>query len=341
MQLIDGQPVYSATDLVGFLACEHLTNLERAALAGLVNARSGWTRTWTSCGAGVRARGALPGRLTAAAGGSRDSYPTRLTTRPMARLARGEAAAAGCRDPKRRSGAETTSSSRPRSSTGDGSGTPTSWCESRSPATSRLQLRDHRHQARPRGPSERAASVVHLCRTAGANPRHTAGAVTVALGGGARAGRAARIADFMAFYRSSSAGSSAADGDGVPAVYPPSTTYPEPVEHCAVCRWWAMLRRSRADDDTFRWSRASPRSAPPTPEHGAGTRANLARCRALPPPHRGHEPRGRDRVREQARMQVAGEDERRVAASSSSPSVTRRGCPSGAGSPGACRRLGR
>ena len=36
MQLIDGKPVYSATDLVGFLACEHLTNLERAALAGLV-----------------------------------------------------------------------------------------------------------------------------------------------------------------------------------------------------------------------------------------------------------------------------------------------------------------
>jgi len=36
MQLIDGQPVFSATDLVGYLACEHLTALERAALAGLV-----------------------------------------------------------------------------------------------------------------------------------------------------------------------------------------------------------------------------------------------------------------------------------------------------------------
>ena len=32
MQLIDGQPVFSATDLVGYLACEHLTALERAAL---------------------------------------------------------------------------------------------------------------------------------------------------------------------------------------------------------------------------------------------------------------------------------------------------------------------
>src|SRR6266545_1096739 len=36
MDRIDGRPVYSATDLVAFLACEHLTQLERAALAGLV-----------------------------------------------------------------------------------------------------------------------------------------------------------------------------------------------------------------------------------------------------------------------------------------------------------------
>src|SRR4051795_3255983 len=35
MQLIDGKPVYAATDLVGYLACEHLTQLERAVLAGL------------------------------------------------------------------------------------------------------------------------------------------------------------------------------------------------------------------------------------------------------------------------------------------------------------------
>ena len=35
MQLIDGKAVYSATDLVGYLACGHLTELERSALAGL------------------------------------------------------------------------------------------------------------------------------------------------------------------------------------------------------------------------------------------------------------------------------------------------------------------
>src|SRR5205085_3196754 len=36
MQILDGRPVFSATDLVGFLACEHLTGLEVAAAAGLV-----------------------------------------------------------------------------------------------------------------------------------------------------------------------------------------------------------------------------------------------------------------------------------------------------------------
>ena len=36
MQLLDGRPVFSATDLVGFLACEHLTALELAGAARLV-----------------------------------------------------------------------------------------------------------------------------------------------------------------------------------------------------------------------------------------------------------------------------------------------------------------
>jgi hypothetical protein len=36
MQLLDGQAVFSAMDLVGFLACEHLTGLEPAGAARLV-----------------------------------------------------------------------------------------------------------------------------------------------------------------------------------------------------------------------------------------------------------------------------------------------------------------
>src|SRR6185436_9375885 len=37
MQLIDGQLVSSATDLVGFLACDHLVDLELASVARLVH----------------------------------------------------------------------------------------------------------------------------------------------------------------------------------------------------------------------------------------------------------------------------------------------------------------
>ena len=34
MQRVDGRVVYSATDLVGYLECQHLANLERAAVWG-------------------------------------------------------------------------------------------------------------------------------------------------------------------------------------------------------------------------------------------------------------------------------------------------------------------
>ena len=34
MQMVDGSLVYSATDLVGFMECRHLANLDRAAAEG-------------------------------------------------------------------------------------------------------------------------------------------------------------------------------------------------------------------------------------------------------------------------------------------------------------------
>ena len=34
MRLLDGEPIFSATDLVGFAACEHLTQLELSAIRG-------------------------------------------------------------------------------------------------------------------------------------------------------------------------------------------------------------------------------------------------------------------------------------------------------------------
>ena len=34
MEIVDDRLIYSATDLVGFLECGHLTSLERAAVSG-------------------------------------------------------------------------------------------------------------------------------------------------------------------------------------------------------------------------------------------------------------------------------------------------------------------
>jgi len=61
-----------------------------------------------------------------------------------------------------------------------------------------------------------------------------------------------RVDDYMAYYRRVKADFIAAADDqrvGPPA-YPPANTYPDPVEHCDICRWWAVCRDlRRADDD--------------------------------------------------------------------------------------------
>ena len=53
-----------------------------------------------------------------------------------------------------------------------------------------------------------------------------------------------RVADYMAYYRRVKAEFEAAvglPGEARPPVYPPVGTYPEPVEHCDVCRWDVRL----------------------------------------------------------------------------------------------------
>ena len=90
MQLIDGKPVFSATDLVGYLACEHLTALERAALDGPCRpAGSRRPRARRDPAPRPRARGALP-RRAARRREARDDdrAATRRTSRATACAAR-------------------------------------------------------------------------------------------------------------------------------------------------------------------------------------------------------------------------------------------------------------
>ena len=56
-----------------------------------------------------------------------------------------------------------------------------------------------------------------------------------------------RVSDYAAYTRQVRRllGTFTAGG----AQYPPTDTYPEPVEHCAICRWRIACQQQRRDDD--------------------------------------------------------------------------------------------
>ncbi len=117
----------------------------------------------------------------------------------------------------------------------------------------------------------------------------------------------------MAYFRRVKADfeSSAA---AAPAAYPPVGTYPDPVEHCTVCRWSPACRlRRRADDDLSLVAGIAARQRRALKERDVPTRRGLAGLPLrLAPPLDGTSRGAFTRVREQARIQVESEDEGRV-----------------------------
>ena len=98
----------------------------------------------------------------------------------------------------------------------------------------------------------KASAILQICsyvdqleRIQGVQPEW----LHVALGGSARAVERFRVDDYMAYYRSARDRFLATLADTTPPTYPPTTTYPEPVEHCDVCRWAAECAKRRRDDD--------------------------------------------------------------------------------------------
>ncbi len=98
----------------------------------------------------------------------------------------------------------------------------------------------------------KASAVLQICsyidqleRIQGVRPEW----LHVALGGSARTVEKLRVDDYMAYYRSARDRFLATMADDTPATYPPAGTYPEPVEHCDVCRWAAECVKRRRDDD--------------------------------------------------------------------------------------------
>ena len=316
MQLIAGSPVFAATDLVGFLACEHLVGLELSAMAGLVE---------------------RPDRLDpeidliARRGHEHEARylaDLELSGRRVTRVEVGDHdAPAASRLDALWAAAVTTEEAIRR---GDDVIYQATFFDGRWLGLADFLERVERPSALGGWSYEvvdtklarhvKASALLQICSyvealTAiqGVQPEF----MRVALGGSARKIESHRVADYMAYFRSVKAAFEArvaADGGYAGATYPPTGTYPEPVEHCDVCRWKvACEARRRADDDLALVAGASTRLRGALKERGTATRRGLAAMELpLPEPLDGVGGAALERARDQAAIQVRGEDAGRI-----------------------------
>ncbi len=313
MQSIDGRPVFAATDLVAYLACEHLTQLERASLAGLVDRP---IRDDPELDV-IRKRGfeheqrfltelAAAGRrvVTIEPDGSIDDYGDRIR------------AAAATTIEAMATGADVIY----QATFFDGT-----W---RGHADFLLRVDD---PERPSvwGPYHyevadtklarhvKASAVLQICSYIDqleaiqeVRPQW----LHVALGGSARTVEKLRVDDYMAYYRSVRDRFVATMADTTPAAYPPIGTYPEPVDHCDVCRWAAeCVTRRRADDHLSLVAGISARQRRALTERTVTTLESLGDLELPMTPRLDRTSEGAlTRIREQARIQLEGRREQRM-----------------------------
>ena len=307
MQTIDGRPVYAATDLVAYLACEHLTQLERAALAGLVRRpmrddpeldvirRRGFQHEARYL-ADLEADGRTTVRIEL--DGSIEDRGDQLRAAAAATI---EAMAAGA------------------DVVYQGTFFDGTW---RGHADFLLRVDD---QLRPSvwgawhyevadtklARHVKASAVLQICsyidqleRIQGVRPEW----MSVALGGSARTVERLRVDDYMAYYRSARDRFLATMRDETPAVFPPADTYPEPVDHCDVCRWAAeCVQRRREDDHLSFVAGISARQRQALATRGVRTLEALGELHLPMVPRLDGAGEGAiARVREQARIQLEG-----------------------------------
>jgi predicted RecB family nuclease len=307
MQTIDGKPVYSATDLVGYLACEHLTELERAALDHLVDRpmrvdpeldvirRRGFQHE-----ARYLAELNAAGKIVVTV--DPDAYPDetpgdRLRIAARATVAAMEAGAdviyqATFFDGRWRGHADFLLKVESRPSTFG----PFHY------EVADTKLARH----------VKASALLQICTYVdmltpiqGVQPEW----MHVALGGSAHAVERFRVDDYMAYYRSARDRFEAAVGsEANPPAYPSPRTYPDPVEHCDVCRWSEMCTlRRRADDHLSLVAGISARQRRALTGRGVTTLEALGDLgMPLAPPLEGTSPAALARVQDQARVQLLG-----------------------------------
>ena len=292
VQTIDGRPVFAATDLVAYLACEHLTQLERASLAGLVERpmrddpeldvirRRGFQHEARYL-ADLEAAGRSAVRIEL--DGSIEDRGDQLRAAARETI---DAMAAGADVVYQATFFDGT------------------W---RGHADFLLRVDD---PARPSrwGPWHyevadtklarhvKASAVLQICsyidqleRIQGVRPEW----MHVALGGSARAVERLRVDDYMAYYRSARDRFLATMARCAPGDIPAGATYPEPVDHCDVCRWAAECvdptARRRPPELRSRDQRSTARGADqPRDRDARGPRrpGAAAACRAWRGPER-------------------------------------------------------
>jgi len=309
VQLIDGRPVYAATDLVGFLACSHRLALERAALAGLVEKPMRDDPTIEL----IARRGLAHER--------RYLDELRAAGRNVVEIQRdGSTATVG--DELRAAAAETEAAMRRgvdvvyQATFFDGRWRGHADFLLRVESPSELGAWSYEVADTKLARRAKAGAILQVCsyveqlaRVQGKTPER----LHIVLGGSARETATYRVADFMAYYRRIKAEFEAAVGGSEP-VYPVTATYPEPVEHCDVCRWAVHCRaQRRRDDDLSLVAGISARQRRALKERGVKRRRELAVLQ-LPvrPPLEGVSGQSLQRVHDQALIQVEGEDEGRA-----------------------------
>ena len=313
MQSIDGRPVYAATDLVAYLACEHLTELERAAMAGLVERPMRADPELDI----IRKRGfeherryladlEADGRrvVSIALDGSIEDDGERLRTAAAQTI---EAMASGAYvvyqatffDGTWRGHADFLLRV-------DDATRPSAW------GPYHYEVADTKLARHVK-----ASAVLQICsyvdqleRIQRVRPEW----MHVALGGSARAVEKLRVDDYMAYYRSARDRFLTAVARDRPVAFPPPDTYPEPVDHCDVCRWAAECSaRRRADDHLSLVAGISGRQRRALTQRGVTTLEGLGDLDLpMDPPLDGTSENALTRVREQARIQLEGRREDRL-----------------------------
>ena len=267
MQLIDGRPVYAATDLVGYLACDHRLALERAALAGLVEkpirndpsielvAKRGLEHEHRYLEE-LRERGLRVVEIEkdgSAVGAARRPGPGAAARRRRGAAGRRRADDRGDALRRRRrlpGDVLRRDLARPR-------GLPPAARPRRRRAGQRLRpvaLRGRGHQAGPprQGLGDPPDLLVRRAADGRPGPRSPSSSTSSSAAANARPTRCGSTTTWPTTGGSrptSRPRSASAARRGRPCTRR-SATYPEPVEHCDVCRWNPACRaRRRADDD--------------------------------------------------------------------------------------------